>query len=227
MNRIATFQEFLTTQSVQVPTWGFVINLILAAILLLILSRVYVKYGESLSNRKMFARNFIIIGMTTMFIIVVVKSSLALSLGLVGALSIIRFRTAIKEPEELAYLFFVISIGLGMGAGQQVITLIAFIAIITVICLKRFFKEKEQSQNLYLKISSNRRSNVSLEKITEILKKYCGDINLRRFEETEEIIETSFLVSFANFEQLNKSKLELRNLDSSIRITYLDNKGIS
>jgi len=227
MNEIATFQEFLTTQSVQVPTWGFLFNLILAAILLFILSRIYIKYGESLSNRKMFARNFIIIGMTTMFIIVVVKSSLALSLGLVGALSIIRFRTAIKEPEELAYLFFVISIGLGMGADQQVITIVAFAFISTIICLKSFFKKKEQNQNLYLKISSNSPNNVSLEKITEILKRYCESVNLRRFEETQEIIETSFLVDFIDFEQLNKSKLELRNLDNSIRITYLDNKGIS
>ena len=53
--------------------------------------------------------------MTTMLIITVVKSSLALSLGLVGALSIVRFRAAIKEPEELAYLFLTIAIGLALG----------------------------------------------------------------------------------------------------------------
>ena len=50
--------------------------------------------------------------MTTMLIISIVKSSLALSLGLVGALSIIRFRAAIKEPEELAYLFLAIGISI-------------------------------------------------------------------------------------------------------------------
>ena len=44
--------------------------------------------------------------MTTMVVITIVKSSLALSLGLVGALSIVRFRAAIKEPEELAFYFF-------------------------------------------------------------------------------------------------------------------------
>ena len=71
---------------------------------------------EELSNRKIFSKNFFIITTTTMLIITVVKSSLALSLGLVGALSIIRFRAAIKEPEELGYLFLTISIGLGCGA---------------------------------------------------------------------------------------------------------------
>ena len=64
-----------------------------------------------------------LLAVTTMFIITVVKSSLALSLGLVGALSIVRFRAAIKEPEELTYLFFAISIGLGLGADQRVVTL--------------------------------------------------------------------------------------------------------
>ena len=53
-----------------------------------------------------------------MIIITIVKSSLALSLGLVGALSIVRFRTAIKDPEELSFLFISIAIGLGMGANQ-------------------------------------------------------------------------------------------------------------
>ena len=54
--------------------------------------------------------------MTTYIVIMVVKNSLALSLGLVGALSIVRFRAAIKEPEELVYLFLIIAAGLGCGA---------------------------------------------------------------------------------------------------------------
>ena len=50
-----------------------------------------------------------------MLVITVVKSSLALSLGLVGALSIVRFRTPIKEPEDLVYIFISIGIGIGIG----------------------------------------------------------------------------------------------------------------
>ena len=113
MNRFETFQQFLTTQSAQAPVVEFIINLVLAAILSFILNRIYVKYGTALSNRKMFAGNFILITTTTMLVITIVKSSLALSLGLVGALSIVRFRSAIKEPEELSYLFLSIGIGLG------------------------------------------------------------------------------------------------------------------
>ena len=119
MGRFRTFEQFLTTSSAQISVVSFAVNLLLAAVLAFILSRVYVRFGRSLSNRKAFARNFVLITMTTMLIITIVKSSLALSLGLVGALSIVRFRTALKEPEELAYMFLCISIGLGLPQGPQ------------------------------------------------------------------------------------------------------------
>src|SRR5688500_17756117 len=89
-----------------------------------LLSIIYVRYICTLSNRRVFAKNFILLAITTMFIISVVKSSLALSLGLVGALSIVRFRSAIKEPQELTYLFLTISIGLGCGAGLTILTIL-------------------------------------------------------------------------------------------------------
>ena len=76
--------------------------------------------------KKIFLLTGLIIIITIMVVITIVKSSLALSLGLVGALSIVRFRTAIKEPEELAYTFFAIAIGLGAGADQIIITACAF-----------------------------------------------------------------------------------------------------
>ena len=58
----------------------------------------YMKYGKSFSEKFNFSKNFVILGITITIVITVVKSSLALSLGLVGALSIVRFRAAIKDP---------------------------------------------------------------------------------------------------------------------------------
>ena len=162
MNKAETFQQFLTTQNTQVRVIDFIINLVLAAILSYILGRIYVKNGSSLSNRKVFANNFMIISLTTMFIITVVKSSLALSLGLVGALSVIRFRTAIKEPEELAYLFLSISLGLGLGAGQRLISIIAFLGICSLILLREKYKRHDDYKNLYLTISCQDASGISI-----------------------------------------------------------------
>lgn len=227
MNKLQTFQEFLATQSVQVSVWGFVFNLFLAAILSFILSRIYVKYGKSLSNRQMFAGNFMLITMTTMLIITIVKSSLALSLGLVGALSIVRFRAAIKEPEELSYLFLAIAIGLGFGADQRLITMVAFIIILSIIYLKNLSHKSEENQNLYLTITSHNPHKIELEEVVATLKKHCSAINLKRFDDTKEMLEAAFLVEFVGFQQLEESISSLRKLNDSIKITFLDNKGIS
>ncbi len=227
MNRMQTFQQFLATQSVQVPVFGFILNLLLAALLAFVLSRVYVRYGTSLSNRRMFARNFILLTMTTMLIITIVKSSLALSLGLVGALSIVRFRAAIKEPEELAYLFLTIAIGLGLGADQRVITLVAFAIICGVTVLRKRRHETEENQNLYLTVSGRGATgNLSLEKIIETLRKHCSAVDMKRFDEAKDMLEASFLIEFDGTEKLYAAKAELQKLNDSVKITFLDNKGI-
>lgn len=207
--------------------FGFIINIILSALLATILSWIYVKYGNSLSNRKQFGKNFLLITMTTMLIISIVKSSLALSLGLVGALSIIRFRAAIKEPEELAYLFLAIAIGLGCGADQAAITLIAFIIIaVIVITAKMYSRNSSDHQNLYLTIQSNNPDKISIETILEILEKSCDAVDLRRLDETNEILEASFLIEAEDFAQLNKAKKELQKLSDTLKISFLDNKGL-
>ena len=98
MNKAETFQNFLTNQSPEISLLSFGINLIFAAFLSFLLALLYEKFGQALSNRKSFSKNLVFLTMTTMLVITIVKSSLALSLGLVGALSIVRFRAAIKEP---------------------------------------------------------------------------------------------------------------------------------
>ena len=80
-----------------------VTNLIIGAILAYIVRLHFFRVSNSLTNRSEFMSVLPFIILTTTLIISIVKSSLALSLGLVGALSIVIFRTPIKEPEELAY----------------------------------------------------------------------------------------------------------------------------
>jgi len=225
MNKFQSFQDFLTTQSVHISVWGFVFNLLIAGVVAIILGRIYVKFGRSLSNRRDFAGNFVLITMTTMVIITVVKSSLALSLGLVGALSIVRFRAAIKEPEELTFLFLAIAIGLGLGADQRVITLLAFIIIIAVIWLVSVSRKSQEHPNLYLTVNSHNPKKIELGEIIEILNKHCISINLKRFDESNEVLEASFLVEFQEFTQLEEVKLDMQKHGESVRITFLDIKG--
>ena len=96
---------------------------------------------------------FLLLIPTMILIITVIKSSIALSLGLVGALSIIRFRTPIKEPEELAYIFIAIAIGLGLGANQVLATVIGF-SVVAIVMLPAMFKRSNavRSHNAYIDI---------------------------------------------------------------------------
>lgn len=226
MNKFFTFEEFLTTQSLHVPVLGFVFNLLLTAFLAFIVSIVYIKYGRALSNRRVFANTFVLLAITTMLIITIVKSSLALSLGLVGALSIVRFRTAIKEPEELIYLFLCIAIGLGLGADQRLITVIAILTISCIIWIKHFIYKSKDNQNLIITLSTQNPNKMELDQIITILKEYCTSVNLKRFDENSEVLESSFLVEFENMEKLLSMKSSLQESNKNIEITFLDNKGI-
>ena len=77
--------NFFVNQNIQIDLPNFVISLIFAAILSFLVQLFYIRYSSSLSNRKEFSKNFVILGVTTCIVIMIVKSSLALSLGLVAA----------------------------------------------------------------------------------------------------------------------------------------------
>jgi uncharacterized membrane protein YhiD involved in acid resistance len=201
----------------------FLYNLVLCAILSSFISFVYVKFGNSVSNRRSFARNFILLSTTTMIVITFVKTSLALSLGLVGALSIIRFRSAIKEPEELAFIFLIMGIGLGCGAGFSTITIIAIIFITGFIIIARF-RNPKLDQNLYLSISSRIPNELQIDSIETILQKYCSEVKLKRFDHGKNGIEASYNIVFIDNKQLTNIKNDVLQIDPSAVLTYIDTK---
>jgi hypothetical protein len=218
--------EFLTTQSAQLPLNEFVINLILTALLGFILGQVYMRFGRTLSNRDLFASNFVVLAMTTMLIISIVKSSLALSLGLVGALSIIRFRAAIKEPEELNYLFLAISVGLGFGAAQTVLTLVAFGLIVGIIVLKHLVRRRDQRPNFFLTVTTAADPAVNLPRISAVLQEHATGSVLTRWDETPEALEASFRVQFDSLAKVDACNRQLRALAGSVRVSYLEERGV-
>ena len=220
MNDANFLQGFFTSEIIQITHWGFIFNLILTGLLTYILGKIYIRYGMSLSNRKDFARNFVLLGLATMLIITIVQSSLALSLGLIGALSIVRFRAAIKEPEELIYLFLTIAIGLGMGANQRYKTVIAFIAISLIIWLNSKVSKKTQDKQGYLTLSSKNPDLWSIKTINNLIEQQSVEYKLQRFDKTEFFLEALFLVNLSDPEVIEKIDQELRTKDSSIQIIF-------
>lgn len=226
MEKHQSLLEYFAGQSGDVDVDDFIINLLLAALLSFILSRFYIRFGSSLSNRELFGRNFVVLSMTTMLVITIVKSSLMLSLGLVGALSIIRFRAAIKEPEELSYLFLAIAIGLGMGADQARLTIASFGIIAAILALRSFVRNKEPQANLYLTISGIRSDELSLPRVLEIIDKHSIGVRLRRFDESDKMVEASFQAQFLSTAKVNTCVQRLRDHNEGMKISLIDDRGI-
>jgi uncharacterized membrane protein YhiD involved in acid resistance len=204
-----------------------VLSLGIAALLGVILGQVYVHFGHSLSNRRLFARNFLVLVVTTTLIISIVRSSLALSLGLVGALSIVRFRAAIKEPEELAFLFLAISIGLGLGAGQALVTIVALLIILGLIVIRGLFRRGGSTQpNLYLTVTSPAAAKLGAERILQALAGVGATANLKRFDQTSESLEAAFLVDFKQVAHLEQFTSQLRELSPEVKVSCLDDRGM-
>jgi hypothetical protein len=205
---------------------AFVFSLCLSAVLGVLLGHAYSMFGQSLSNRKAFARNFLLLTVTTTLIISIVKSSLALSLGLVGALSIVRFRAAIKEPEELAFLFLAIGIGLGLGAGQALATLVALAVILGLVAIRSLFQQSPPQPNLYVTVSSPAGEKLSAGKILEALTATGARASLRRLDETPDLIEASFLVDFREVAKLEQFTGRLRELSQGVKVSCLEDRGL-
>ena len=221
------WENYLTQAQAQISTPEFIISLALTAITAYILKRVYVRFGQTLSNRSIFANTFVPMAMTTMVIITIVKSSLALSLGLVGALSIVRFRAAIKEPEELVYLFICIAIGLGYGANQINVTIAGFLMIVIAIALiRRSAFKVEKSNVMYLTISKKSKTRLDIGKILEVLERNSFEVDLKRLDESPTANEVSFITSFQAKTQLLELREALYKLDNQLEVTFLDNTKI-
>ena len=176
-------------------------NLVIGVILTGALAWIYTRYGTSLSNRARFAQTLPLLAMTTVLVISVVKSSLALSLGLVGALSIVRFRTAIKEPEELLYLFIAMAIGTGLGADQRAPTILAVVVILAFLLARTLLVPRRLQNNLYLNVTAPNQENAAPQ-IRDILLAHTTAASLRRLDADATSLQATYLVNCANDEAL-------------------------
>lgn len=205
----------------------FAANMLITAILSTALAWFYVRFGHSLGNRKRFSRNFLPLAMTTMLIIFIVKSSVTLSLGLVGALSIVRFRSAIKDPEELVYLFLAIGLGLAAGAEEIVVAVVAFVFILSLLFaqhLLRGGKAFQTADNLYLNLSTDHKD---LTAITAILSKTFTFVELKRIDESEERMDLSFVVVAKSLTEIETARKELIGLGTDTTLSFVEQRSIA
>lgn len=215
------------TSNAPFDLFNLVLNLFVGVILALILRVHFRRYGTTLSNREEFSQVFPFILLTTILIISVVKSSLALSLGLVGALSIVRFRTPIKEPEELAYLFMAIAIGLGLGANQTIPTVVAGVIILGVMAALSKQKDKSsKGKNLYLSmeysIQNDDNAGQYLTEFNDIFLEYTVSSDLRRYDVRDGLLEATYFIDIGKLNDLSDLMKIIRTKYTGINLCFID-----
>ncbi len=237
-NSVSTFskqqlENFFLNSNVEISIGNFIFAIILSAILAYLIKLTYVKISKSLNDKEHFSETFVPLAIITTLVITVVKFSLALSLGLVGALSIVRFRAAIKEPEELVYLFFIIGIGLANGANQFFIAIIATIITITILYLRKIYNEKFGKTD-YIDTSTNilqiqiHGTNKDSAKIINEIKEKVDYLNLKSSSSESELTQFNFWFSIDNskLNVLLKTIEKITSENKLIKIQIFSRSGV-
>ena len=141
------------------------VRLLIGLALLLLLTKsmqvIYRRYSHSPTNKKSFSSIFILFSVSIFLIVTTIKSSLALSLGMVGALSIIRFRTAIKEPEQLIYFLGITGVAIAIAAEKEILAvLVVVIFVISAIINSKATKNPINQSIKYLTLNAKSKGKI-------------------------------------------------------------------
>jgi hypothetical protein len=224
MNDVVNLNNFLQPDANQLDIYQTLFNFLVCLLMAFVLRRFYINRSYSLSSKLHIGAILPILSGVVFTVIVVVKSSLALSLGLVGALSIVRFRTPIKEPEELVYLFLAIAIGLGYGAGHTLLTtvLVMIILGVTFIWLSNRNTAKNSEYNLVLNWKS---PELKFEVLSDKIKSSVESMSLIRLERGPNGNTAVLLVAPAQDMHIDNFVADLQASDPQLNVTFFEAKS--
>lgn len=130
-------------------TLQFVTALAMSVVMGLLIYKIYQIYFGGVVFSRSFATTLVGMTVLTCMLTLAISSNIVISLGMVGALSIVRYRTAIKDPMDLLYLFWSISVGITLGAGLYALAVIATVVMILVIHL---LYHRQQKGMIYIMV---------------------------------------------------------------------------
>ena len=199
-----------------------------AIVLSFLIKEHYKRYFPTLSRSQSMGNTLIATSITVFLVITVVKSSLALSLGLVGALSIVRFRTPIKEPFELAYLFLGIAVGLGFGAGQAIPTIIVVITLLLILffLMKNVDKNDNNLHFVYVTLDGNVNPQDFEKMLLEANQQIEHNIVLRRLDYSKKNTMITMCVKLSGNDHLIKLTNQINNIFSPSDLSIVDGQKL-
>lgn len=198
-------------------------NAILVALFVTMLIGVYIFLVYRVVSRKAFySKNFnislVALAMITAAIILTIQSSVVISLGMVGALSIVRFRTAIKDPMDLVFLFWSISVGIICGAGLFQVAVIASLAVTAIVLLLGLIPVVQVPMLLVI----NAADSAAEKDIKEIVKSYTKKFTVKSFNITKNGMDMILELRIDDGAELVK---ELGAMESILSVSLLSHDG--
>ena len=177
------------------------IAMVFALVLGLFIFLIYKKTFTGVMYSTGFAMSLVGLSLVTTLVIMAVTSNVVLSLGMVGALSIVRFRSAIKEPMEIVFLFWALAVGIVIGAGMIPLAVIGSLIIGIILVLFANHKFSDTPYILIVNCNDETAENSALELIKNSVSKYnikSKTVNNAGIEMTAEIRVKDQATSFVN-----------------------------
>lgn len=197
MNEFLLKEDFLT----ELNYIRFFFGLFITMILVYLVKNNYLKNSFSNDNKKHFSNTLLPFALSMLLIVSVIKTSLALSLGLVGALSIIRFRTAIKETEQIISLLIVLAISIAAAAEKEILAVIVTVIYIFLNKIKKSDKPVNQRKLLLISFKSD----------NHVMLKDLEILQINRFYKTSDGMYTVEYF-FDQSDDVDKIILDLKNI---------------
>ena len=133
-----SLSQYFSNQFASLTPWKILIGLALGCLVGLIIAFVYKRCYRGVLYSPTFAMTLMMLTLITTPVVMCIKSDIALSMGMVGALSIVRFRTAVKDPMDTAYMFWALTLGILLGAELYVHALMVVLVISIILFLMSF-----------------------------------------------------------------------------------------
>ena len=170
-----SLSEYFQSQFEQLTPWNIVLGLVLGCVVGLIIAFVYKRCYRGVLYSPTFAMTLMMLTLITTPVVMCIKSDIALSMGMVGALSIVRFRTAVKDPMDTAYMFWALTMGILLGAELYVHALAVALGISVILMLMTFVRFR--NPNSYLLVVHY--DDYAEQEITQLLRRTVRQRKLR------------------------------------------------
>lgn len=209
--------QFTGTISVQ----SIILSLVTAFVISLFILWIYKKTYSGVVYSKTFALSILMLSLVTTLIIQTISSNITLSLGMVGALSIVRFRTAVKEPADTGFMFWAITTGIMAGANLYLPAIIGslLLGILYYICY--IFGLKMNSKYLVIV-----KYNPDEDKNVKTVLKYLPKYKIKSYATYKTMVELTFEIGLSDKTEAIIDKLkELDGVQSTSLISYQNDFG--